>query len=67
MTLVTGLTTRCMIAPFVLDGLINRLAFETHAERVLVLELFKAYVVVMDNLSSRGAESERIGRQALAI
>ena len=34
-TFVAGLTTRGMIAPFELDGPINRLAFETYAERVL--------------------------------
>jgi transposase len=51
-TFVAGLTTRGMIAPFVLDGPINRNAFETYVERVLVPELRKGDVVVMDNLSS---------------
>ena len=32
---VAGLTTRGMIAPFVLDGPVNRNAFETYVERVL--------------------------------
>ena len=41
-----------MLAPFVLDGPINRLAFETYVERVLVPELRQGDVVVMDNLSS---------------
>ena len=40
-TFVAGLTTRGMIAPFVLDGPINRNAFETYVERVLVPELCK--------------------------
>ena len=35
-TFIAGLTTRGMIAPFVLDGPINRSAFETYVERVLV-------------------------------
>ncbi len=41
-----------MIAPFVLDGPINRDAFETYVEKVLVPELRRGDVVVMDNLSS---------------
>jgi hypothetical protein len=40
---------------FVLDGPINRLAFETYVERVLVPELRQGDVVVMDNLSSHKA------------
>jgi hypothetical protein len=41
-----------MIAPFVLDGPINRSAFETYVERVLVPELRQGDIIVMDNLSS---------------
>jgi len=41
-----------MVAPFVLDGPINRNAFETYVERVLVPELRQGDIVVMDNLSS---------------
>ena len=51
-TFVARLTTRGMIAPFVLDGPINRNAFETYVGRVLHPELRKGDVVVMDNLSS---------------
>ena len=58
-TVVAGLTTRGMIAPFVLDGPINRLAFETYVERVLVPELRQGDVVVMDNLSSHKRASVR--------
>ena len=58
-TFVAGLTTRGMIAPFVLDGPINRLAFETYAERVLVPELRQGDVVVMDNLSSHKGQKVR--------
>jgi transposase len=49
---VAGLTTRGMIAPFVLDGPINRSAFEIYVEKVLVPELKPGRVVIMDNLSS---------------
>jgi transposase len=51
-TFIAGLTTRGMIAPFVLDGPINRNAFETYLERVLIPELRRGDIVVMDNLSS---------------
>ena len=48
-TFIAGLTTRGMIAPFVLDGPINRSAFETYVERVVVPELRQGDIVVMDN------------------
>jgi transposase len=51
-TFVAGLTTRGMIAPFVLGGPINRDAFETYVEKVLVPELRPGDLVIMDNLSS---------------
>ena len=51
-TFVAGLTTRGMIAPLVLDGPINRDAFETYVAQVLVPELRRGDVVIMDNLSS---------------
>ena len=38
-TFVAGRTLSGMIAPFVLDGPINRLAFETYVDKVLVPEL----------------------------
>ena len=51
-TFVAGLTTRGIIAPWVLDGPINREAFETYVEKVLVPELRPGDIVIMDNLSS---------------
>ena len=51
-TFVAGLTTRGMIAPWGLDGPINRDAFETYLAKVLVPELRPGDIVVMDNLSS---------------
>jgi transposase len=44
------LTLRGFIAPFVIDGAIDRLAFETYVEKVLVPELRQGDVVIMDNL-----------------
>jgi transposase len=51
-TFVAGLRLTGIAAPFVLDGAINRHAFETYVARVLVPELQAGDIVVMDNLSS---------------
>ena len=51
-TFVAGLTTRGLVAPWVLDGPINRDAFETYLAQVLVPELRPGDIVVMDKLSS---------------
>lgn len=58
-TFVAGLTTRGMVAPWVLDGAINREAFETYVEKVLVRELIPGAIVIMDNLSSHKGEKVR--------
>jgi transposase len=60
-TFVAGLRSNGLIAPFVLDGPINRQAFEVYVERVLVPELSAGDIVVMDNLSShKGARVEEM-------
>ena len=51
-TFVAALRTNGIAAPFVLDGPINRSAFEIYIEKVLVPELTPGDIVVMDNLSS---------------
>ena len=51
-TFVAGLRLSGITAPFVLDGPINREAFQTYVERVLVPELAPGDVIVMDNLGS---------------
>ncbi|WP_461381787.1 IS630 family transposase [Devosia indica] len=51
-TFVGALTQRGMIAPFVLNRPINRLAFEAYVEQALVPELRPGDIVIMDNLSS---------------
>jgi hypothetical protein len=51
-TFVAGLRTSGLVAPFVLDGPINRAAFEAYVEKVLVPALRPGDVVILDNLSS---------------
>ncbi len=53
---VAGLRLSGVAAPFVLDGPINRDAFQAYVERVLVPELTPGDIVVMDNL---GATKDR--------
>jgi len=61
-TLVAGLRMSGMVAPMVLDGPINGDWFEAYVAQVLVPELRRGNVVIMDNLSShkRAAVRERI-------
>jgi transposase len=51
-TFVAGIRTTGLIAPFVLDGPINRDAFEVYVDKVLIPDLKPGDVVIMDNLSS---------------
>jgi transposase len=58
-TFVGALTVRGFVAPWVLDGPINREAFETYVEKVLVPDLRPGDVVIMDNLSSHKGDKVR--------
>ena len=58
-TFVAGLRLTGLVAPFVLDGPINRDAFEVYVEKVLVPSLRPGDVVVMDNLSSHKGQTCR--------
>lgn len=49
-TFVAGLRTSGLVAPWVIDGAMDGAAFRTYVEQVLVPELRKDDVVVMDNL-----------------
>jgi transposase len=62
-TFIGALTLRGFIAPFVIDGAVDRLAFETYVEKVLVPELRERDVVIMDNLP--GHKGPRV-RQLIA-
>ena len=61
-TLVAGLRTTGMVAPMVLDGPINGEWFEAYVRQILVPELRRGDIVIMDNLSShkRASVRERI-------
>ena len=51
-TFIAGLRQDEMIAPWVLDGPMNKAAFETYVETQLVPALNPSDVVILDNLSS---------------
>lgn len=58
-TFVAGLRINGMVSPFVLDGPINREAFEAYVAQVLVPELRRGDIVIMDNLSSHKGSAVR--------
>ena len=62
-TFIAGLRCDGLIAPWVLNGPINRTAFDTYVETQLAPELAPGDVVILDNLSShkspRAAETLR--------
>ena len=75
-TFTAGLRLGGMVAPMVLDGAMNGDAFRAYVEQVLVPELAKGDVVIMDNLPAHKvsgvrtaiegavANARAIGRQA---
>ena len=58
-TLVAGLRLSGIAAPFVLDGPINRDAFQVYVDQVLVPELAPGDIVIMDNLGSHKGRAVR--------
>lgn len=56
---VGGLSLPEMIARFVLDGPINRTAFETFVDKVLVPAHRPGDVLIMDNLSCHKGQTAR--------
>jgi transposase len=51
-TFIAGLAQDGLIAPWVLEGAMNRVSFDTYVERVLAPALRPGQIVVADNLSS---------------
>lgn len=58
-TFVAGLRRSGVVAPMVLDGPINGVAFQAYVDQVLVPELRKGDIVVMDNLGSHKGDGVR--------
>jgi transposase len=58
-TFVGAITTRGFIAPLVIDGAVNGELFVAYVEQVLVPELRRGDVVVLDNLGSHTAAGVR--------
>jgi hypothetical protein len=59
-TFVAGLRLTGMMAPFVLDGPMNRSVFLAYVSRVLVSELNPGDIVILDNVRlTRAAECAR--------
>jgi len=63
-TLVAGLRRTGMVAPMVLDGPIDGVAFRAYVEQVLVPELKPGDTVIMDNLGSHKGPSVRAAIEA---
>ena len=63
-TLVAGLRLSGIAAPFVLDGPINRDAFQVYVDQVLVPELAPGDIVIMDNLGSHKGPAVRAAIEA---
>jgi len=63
-TFVAGLRLAGMVAPMVLDGPINGLAFQAYVDQVLVPELKPGDIVVMDNLGSHKGSGVRAAIEA---
>jgi transposase len=64
-TFVAGLRLSGIAAPMVLDGPINRDAFQAYVDQVLVPELEPGDIVVMDNLSSHKGQAVRRAIEAV--
>ena len=63
--LVAGVTVESAIAPMVLDGPMDTLAFEAYIEQVLLPVLAAGSIVVMDNLSAhKSANTARVLHEA---
>lgn len=63
-TFVAGLRHTGMVAPMVLDGPINGIAFQAYVDQVLVPELRPGDIVVMDNLGSHKGPGIRAAIEA---
>ena len=63
-TFIAGLRLSGMTAPLVLDGPINRIAFQAYIDQILVPTLTPGDIVVMDNLGSHKGDAVRASIEA---
>ncbi|WP_265548230.1 IS630 family transposase [Roseomonas mucosa] len=63
-TFIAGLRNSGMVAPMVLDGPINSVAFQAYVDQVLVPELRPRDIVIMDNLGSHKGAGVRAAIEA---
>jgi len=63
-TFIAGLRHSGMVAPMVLDGPINGIAFQAYVDQVLVPDLRPGDIVVMDNLGSHKGAGIRAAIEA---
>lgn len=71
-TLIAGITSKCAIAPMMLDGPMDTVAFEAYVEHFLIPALPANAIVIMDNLGAhKGARIEvllkAVGAQLLFL
>jgi transposase len=64
-TFIAGLRNSGMVAPMVLDGPINGELFQAYVEQVLVPELRRGDIVIMDNLGSHKGAAVRAAIEAV--
>jgi len=55
-TFIAGLTSQQLIAPWLIDGAMNKIAFETYIETQLAPVLEPGSVVILDNLSTHKSQ-----------
>jgi transposase len=63
-TFIAGLRNSGMVAPMVLDGPINGVAFQAYVDQILVPELKPGDIVIMDNLGSHKGARVRAAIEA---
>lgn len=56
-TLIAGLSCDGIVAPWVISGAIDRDAFDTDVEKVLIPELHPGSVVILDNLATHKSDA----------
>lgn len=55
-TLIAGLSCTGIVAPWVISGAMDRDAFDTYVEKVLIPELKPSSVVILDNLATHKSD-----------